>query len=61
MAEGFTVTAEELKMKREALGLTPSGLADKLCLGVWGYRRINDYEAGRWPVPQRLAARINEL
>ena len=55
------MTAEELKAKREALRLTPGGLADKLCLGVWGYRRINDYEAGRWPVPQRLAARINEL
>lgn len=55
------MTGAQLKAKREALGLTPGGLADKLYLGVWGYRRINDYEAGRWPVPQRLAARINEL
>ena len=55
------MTAEELKAKREALGLTTTDMARELGMGMWGFRRIHDYEAGRWPIPQRLATRINAL
>lgn len=56
------MTGAELKAKRLALGLTQGELADIVRIrGRWGRRVINDYEAGRWPVPRYIIEGIEKL
>ena len=55
------MTGAELRAKREALGLDPVQLARALNMGQWGFRKINDYEAGHWPVPKYIIEGINKL
>lgn len=55
------MTGAELRARREALGPDTVQLARALNMGNWGFRKINDYEAGWWPVPKYIIEGIAKL
>lgn len=54
----FTYNAEEIKKKRESLGITVKEFSDALCLGKNGEKLLRDWETGKEVAPEEIYNRI---